>query len=293
MSEIKARDAGDLRKYRTEIPNLVLELGVSPYALALYVHLKRTAGQDGACYKGTRRLAEDTGISVGKISDARKELEEAGLIEVQRFENRRKSAEVTCNDIWLKNFQHFAERSPHEHKNAEVCSPHERERSPHEQRNKPIEEVRDTNVSPRRDNADALPPTGLEKKKKAFNQKQERAREEYEAIVASSKLGRKLSLFVESAAQKRNRGGSLRFTTKLKDYGKPFLEALDSLPADALVFGLDAAVRNKAKTFPYVIAAAEGYDPSVHERFKQNSKPKNRVAIVGATDDDYRLEDYR
>jgi hypothetical protein len=52
----------------------------------------------------------------------------------------------------------------------------------------------------------------LEKKKKAFNQKQERARE-YEAIVASSKLGRKLSLFVESAAQKRNRGapsGSLR-----------------------------------------------------------------------------------
>jgi hypothetical protein len=51
MSEIKARDAGDLRKYRTEIPNLVLELGLSPYALALYVHLKRTAGQDGACYK--------------------------------------------------------------------------------------------------------------------------------------------------------------------------------------------------------------------------------------------------
>jgi hypothetical protein len=42
-----------------------------------------------------------------------------------------------------------------------------------------------------------------------------------------------------------------------------------------------------------VIAAAEGYDPSVHERFKQNSKPKNRVAIVGAADDDYRLEDYR
>jgi len=73
MSEIHGRDAGDLKKYRTEIPNVVFTLGLDPYALTLYCHLKRTTGaaDGGLCYKSTRTLADETGMSAGKVSEAR------------------------------------------------------------------------------------------------------------------------------------------------------------------------------------------------------------------------------
>lgn len=108
MSGVEVRDSGDLRKYRTEVPNLVFEMSLSPYALALYMHFRRTAGDDGKCWKSTRTLASDTGISAGTISKARKELEERKLIGVQYPENNNKSIIVTIIDIWPENFQHFA-----------------------------------------------------------------------------------------------------------------------------------------------------------------------------------------
>lgn len=107
MSGIEVKDAGDLRKYRTEVPNLIFELGLSPYALALYMHFKRTAGDDGKCWKSTRRLAEETKISAGKVSQARKELEERDLITVEYPENNNEAITVTIVDIWPENFDHF------------------------------------------------------------------------------------------------------------------------------------------------------------------------------------------
>lgn len=130
--------------------------------------------------------------------------------------------------------------------------------------------VKDTNVSSRGNaarQADASP-TGFEKQKKA--------EEEYDAIIAQhGKLGRTLSLFVESAANQRTKTGELKPTTKLKDYGMPFLQAIEDLPRETLTHGLDSAIRNKAKKFGYVLAAAEGYDPKVHERFKQRADESN------------------
>lgn len=132
MSAIHGRDDGDLRKYRTEIPNIVFTLGLDPYALALYCHLKRTTGaaDGGLCWKSTRTLANETGMSVGKVSEARNELEKErdelggkSLITVERPDDRGKTATVICNDIWPENFGVFTTRT-------RACSPHERKKEP-------------------------------------------------------------------------------------------------------------------------------------------------------------------
>lgn len=141
MSEINGRDQGDLRKYRTEIPNVVFTLGLDPYALALYCHLKRTTGaaDGGLCWKSTRTLAEETKMSVGKVSEARAELEKPreelrgkALIAVDRPKERGRATEVICLDVWLENFAHFlgASCSCGEH----ACSCGERKKEPFEEK---------------------------------------------------------------------------------------------------------------------------------------------------------------
>lgn len=139
-------DQSDLRKYRTEIPNLVLEMGLSPHALALYIHFKRTAGQDGACWKSTRTLSKAVGMSTGKVSEARQELEDRELIKVKRPEDQSKSITIAIVDIWASNFAHFAadenetedqtERSEYERSVQNMNT----ERSEYERRKEPIEE---------------------------------------------------------------------------------------------------------------------------------------------------------
>jgi len=67
-------DNGDLHRYRTEIPNIIFRLGLTPYELTLYAHLKQTAGDGGQCWKSTGTLAKETGMSAGTISKAKRGL---------------------------------------------------------------------------------------------------------------------------------------------------------------------------------------------------------------------------
>lgn len=139
MSEARTVDLGDSRKYRTEIPNLVFALGLSPFELALYVHLKKTAGAEGACWKSTQTLSEETGMSAGMVSRAKEGLQSArlelggkSLINVSEEANRnggRPRHIITITDIWPENFA----------ANARPSSPHERASSPHEVASSPGE----------------------------------------------------------------------------------------------------------------------------------------------------------
>jgi hypothetical protein len=153
MSEARTIDLGDSRKYRTEIPNLVFTLGLSPFELALYVHLKKTAGAEGACWKSTQTLSEETGMSAGMVSKAKDGLEESrkalggkALINVSEEPNRgggRPRHVITITDIWPENFAANARpSSPHEvaSSSGEVASsPHELKKEPREERT--LEEV--------------------------------------------------------------------------------------------------------------------------------------------------------
>jgi len=104
-------DDGDLRKYRIELPNLVDDLDLSPFAFRLYAHFKRVCGASpaGHCWQGTRELAAACRMSTGKISDAKKELEAAGLIEIGvRATPTGPGDDVKIVDIWRRNFEAFS-----------------------------------------------------------------------------------------------------------------------------------------------------------------------------------------
>lgn len=119
-------DHGAAHKYRTEIPNIVLELGLRPFSLALYVHLKRTAGDGGVCEKSTRRLAREMGkVSIGSVSVAkadlarpRDELDGEALIRVAPIDDGKGTRiardVIIIADIWPANMDRFG-RSHSEH----------------------------------------------------------------------------------------------------------------------------------------------------------------------------------
>lgn len=113
----RVREQKKDRAYRTEIPNLVFTLGLSPYELSLYIHLKRTAGDDGECWKKTETLATETGMSAGMVSKAkeglerpRAELNGKPLIVIHKEPNPhggKPKHTITIVDIWPENVAKF------------------------------------------------------------------------------------------------------------------------------------------------------------------------------------------
>lgn len=135
MAKHSVNDSGDLRKYFSAIPNIVLQLGLSPYELALYVHLKQVAGDDGGvCWKSRATLARESGMSSGMVTKARQGLEKVrkelrGVPLIRVSEEPSKSGglptcRITITDIWAVNMTKFA-TSPHD-VDTRATSPHDR-----------------------------------------------------------------------------------------------------------------------------------------------------------------------
>jgi hypothetical protein len=142
-STLKAQrvvDHGDAKKYRTEIPNIVLTLGLTTYELSLYVHLKRTAGSGGFCWKSTATLARETGMSSGMVSKAKEALKREfpdlrgkPLITVGEEKNPKGGKPthlIAITDIWPENMAKFA--SSHDEVGRESTSHSEVASSPGE-----------------------------------------------------------------------------------------------------------------------------------------------------------------
>jgi hypothetical protein len=106
----RINDESDLRKYRTELPNIIDDLSLSVHAQRLYSHIKRRAGagDGGECTAGLRGMARHCRMSLGKASQARKELLDRGLIRSRKETNRDGKFEVvTIVDIWPANFAFY------------------------------------------------------------------------------------------------------------------------------------------------------------------------------------------
>ena len=107
------------RDFRTEIPNIVMELfqqkKISSYALILYLNLRRTAGEHGKSWKGTRLLAKECGCSLGQISNSKKELSQdfelldgMSLIKIIPANKQKETADtILITDIWRPNYKYF------------------------------------------------------------------------------------------------------------------------------------------------------------------------------------------
>lgn len=104
-------DYSSLHKYRTETPNIILDMDLDPYEGWLYMHLKRIASDKGGCYATNSFLIAKTNMKITKLNECKKSLEEKGLIKISVRKNEDKSYKSTLIeiiDVWGKNFEHFA-----------------------------------------------------------------------------------------------------------------------------------------------------------------------------------------
>lgn len=143
MTKIIVTDHAQRRTHFTQIPNMIDDLGLDPYAHRLYVHLKRVAGDEGASWQSTKTLAQHCCMSAGSVSKAKKVLVSHGLITVEKKTyNGTKYDHIEIVDIWAKNAAKYEVGSLSEG----TRSPDESARSPNETKKNPIEEEHKKNI---------------------------------------------------------------------------------------------------------------------------------------------------
>lgn len=110
------------RDFRTEIPNIVLEMlhdgDIDPSSFTLYCVYRRIAGQSGACWVGTRELAKRCGLSTKTITNCKrvlsqsfKKLDGNKLIRITASSKKSEQADiVTIMDIWPYNHAFFQKK---------------------------------------------------------------------------------------------------------------------------------------------------------------------------------------
>jgi hypothetical protein len=79
-TEIKITDNSADKKYFVITPQLVWALSRDPYDYTLWNTVKMIAGDEGECYLHTADLAALSMMSVGKASNCRQYLLDAGLL---------------------------------------------------------------------------------------------------------------------------------------------------------------------------------------------------------------------
>jgi len=91
-------------------------------------------------------------------------------------------------------------------------------------------------------------------------------------VASNGKLaGKKLNLFVESAAQARNKTGELEIDDEtLKDYGEPRSSSASMTP-EALFTAFPTCDTQPRQETGYVLAAVEGYDRGPRKGFQRGA----------------------
>lgn len=103
------------RRYFTILPNMLDEMGLSPYALRLYLRLKRRAGENGECWENTKHLSDGCNMSKSQISRSKAELEIAGLITIKKrslAHGHFPGHIITIVDIWKDNVDYYDNKQP-------------------------------------------------------------------------------------------------------------------------------------------------------------------------------------
>lgn len=93
-------------RYRTEIPNVILDMGLDPYEYKGYSIFKRTAGDKGVCFKSNDTLCHEIGCQKPKLIAIKKSLAAKGLITITKRKNEKGYCIpdlIHMVDIWDKN----------------------------------------------------------------------------------------------------------------------------------------------------------------------------------------------
>jgi uncharacterized phage protein (TIGR02220 family) len=78
MNKSRVHNPKYLEKYFTQFPNIIDDSDLSPFEYRLLLHYYRV----GECWEGVRKTAEICKMSVGKVSECRKNLQDKGFIKI-------------------------------------------------------------------------------------------------------------------------------------------------------------------------------------------------------------------
>ena len=99
-------DASDLRKYRTELPNLYDDSDLDPYEYRLLGHYKRV----GICRESLPTTAKKCRMSEGQVSKKRQSLANKTFIKLERVDmgGKRYRLVIRVIDRWIENFSRYS-----------------------------------------------------------------------------------------------------------------------------------------------------------------------------------------
>ena len=105
--------SGD-RKYFTIVPNYIVNHSTA-YEQAIYLHMKRVAGEEGTCWMSAMEIAQRLKCSRNTVAKYQKKLVERGWIEVIGYRatgpTNQQTVEYRIIDLWSLNVRHYEEKS--------------------------------------------------------------------------------------------------------------------------------------------------------------------------------------
>jgi hypothetical protein len=149
-----AKHVSPEKRFYFPVPNIVLELGLTPYELALYCAIRRTTDESGRCFRSGDSLARLCGMSTGTVSAAKWKLARPfamlgskPLIRITLRPSRhggKPCHHITPMDIWSENVRFFRPTpSPAEEPNEIATSPDDLATSSDETKNTPLRKIRE------------------------------------------------------------------------------------------------------------------------------------------------------
>ncbi len=99
--------SGD-RKYFTIVPNYIVNHS-TVYEQAIYLYMKRVAGEEGSCWESPINIAKKLGVDPKTIRRYQKRLVERGWIEeIGKAGKTKPTIEYKIIDLWELNVKHYA-----------------------------------------------------------------------------------------------------------------------------------------------------------------------------------------
>jgi len=117
MSNFIINDESSNHKYRTELPNIIYEIGLTPNLIGVYSALKRAAGDNGQCTKSEKTLASKLFISkntlhvlISKLCEINPFIGKPLIVLTHRFSEYgdKDTNAITITDIWPENYAFFS-----------------------------------------------------------------------------------------------------------------------------------------------------------------------------------------
>jgi DNA-binding transcriptional regulator YhcF (GntR family) len=108
--KFKIIDKSGDRKYFTIVPNYIVNHSTI-YEQAIYLYMKRVAGEEGSCWESPKNIAGKLGVDPKTIRKYQRKLVERGWIEIIGTHRKTKpTIEYRIIDLWELNTKYYAEK---------------------------------------------------------------------------------------------------------------------------------------------------------------------------------------